>query len=62
MLASDVFARAVVLSAMAVSSPDMATSPNMSGLVGRQTSGNCKTTEKPCADGCMPLTGVCCAS
>ncbi len=59
MLASEVFAGAVMLGAVARPSLNMATSPKRSGLLGRQT-GTCGTSAKPCADSCVPLTHVCC--
>ena len=59
MLASEVFARAVVVAAVARPFPDMATSPKRFGLLGRQ-SGTCETGEKLCADFCILATEVSC--
>ncbi len=59
MLASEVLTRAVVLGTVARPFPDMATSPNRSVLLGRQTTG-CKTGEKLCVNSCIPGTEVCC--
>ena len=59
MLGTEVAARAL-LGSLALPSAEMAASPYQSGLLARQA--NCGSTQKVCVSGCIPITGICCAS